>query len=233
MDIPTSPATRIPPSFSNRTAVQPLMAKHPPHGDMVDGTQALRPPQASLARVAVEVASPARAAVEDAASPARAVEDQAAAAAPAPAGTTLDGDGTHPPHGTQALRPPQASLARVVVEVASPARAVEDQVAAAAPAPAGTTLDGDGTHPLHGDMVDGTQAPRPPQASLARAAVEVASLARAVDHRVVLAAVHMMVGSVMDTKQLMAPHELCLHETSPTTTPTFSYKPHPTSSQYL
>merc|ERR1711966_485448 len=104
---------------------------HPPHG-----TQALRPPQAS---------------------PARAVEDQVAAAAPAPAGTTLDGDGTHPPHGTQALRPPQASLARVAVEVASPARAavedaaslaraVEDQVAAAAPAPAGTTLDGDGTH---------------------------------------------------------------------------------------
>merc|ERR1711966_272202 len=134
-----------------------------------------------------------------------------------------DGDGTHPPHGTQALRPPEAS----------PARAVEDQVAAAAPAPAGTTLDGDGTHPPHGDMVDGTQALRRPQASLARVAVEVASLARAVDHQVVLAAVHMMVGSVMDTKQLMAPHELCLHETSPTTTPTFRYKPHPTSSQYL
>merc|ERR1719296_693863 len=156
----------------------------PPHGDTVDGTQVL-PPQASLARVAVEVASPARAAVEDAASPERAAEDQAAAAAPAPAGTTLDGDGTHPLHGTQALRPPQASLARVAVEVASPnraavedaaspARAVEDQVAAAAPAPAGTTLDGDGTHPPHG-----TQALRPPQASLVRVAVEVASLARA------------------------------------------------------
>mmetsp|Transcript_2812 Transcript_2812/g.7121 ORF Transcript_2812/g.7121 Transcript_2812/m.7121 type:complete len:201 (-) Transcript_2812:190-792(-) len=38
-----------------------LGGTHPPHGDMVDGTQALRPPQASLARVAVEVASLARA----------------------------------------------------------------------------------------------------------------------------------------------------------------------------
>jgi len=205
------------------------------HGPLVAGIAQALPPRASQARAAVE--SPARAAVE------RQESLVAAAAAPAPAGTAL---GTDPPHGdtvdgTQVL-PPQASPARavedqasparaVVEDAASPARAAEDQVAAAAPAPAGTALDG--THPPHGDMVDGTQALRPPQASLARVAVEVASLARAVDHRVVLAAVHMMVGSVMDTKQLMAPHELCLHETSPTTTPTFSYKPHPMSSQYL
>jgi len=168
-------------------------------GDMVDGVNLLHGAQAPLllhqasqARAVVEVASLGRAAVEDAASLARAAEGQAAAAVAAPAGMhrlgvdLLRGDMADGADGALARRLllPQESLARAVVEAASLARAAGPPAAVAARV--GTTLDGD-LHPaglvdgvvtVDGAMAAGLLPPTtmiphpPPQASLARAAVE-------------------------------------------------------------